>query len=414
MIRLEDKDDTLAALRELPPEVGLDQVAGMVAVFPLTPEPTNWLQNWSNHLNLLIMSASTLLLGLGLYLFTGQTPRTPTPPPAPSVEMTAPVGDTTPSVAPPALLAPPPLAQVPVPAKPAAPSAPAVPLPPLEPPPLLPYDPSLAPVEVADDQLPAPIPAAATTPGARQYPVKDYRKVEVLGNLNIIVEAGDFEVTAQGDDEVLERLSVKVDGERLLLYVQDKSETRTKKGLFGGTVTTTTSGSCGGDKLAITVRLPQLERAQVQGSGSIRIGDLQLAKGLDLRVQGSGGIKAEGAITTSDLTVSVQGSGKVECARITVAGHTDITVQGSGHAECRQVGSSARTSVSVQGSGRALVSGATEELLVSLKGSGQVQAQDLSARKSTVDLAGSGNVHVKESANLTVQSAGSGRVRTGN
>lgn len=410
-----EQADVLAPLRALPPEVDLDQVAHMVAVFPLTPEPTSWLSTLSNNLNILIMSASTLLLGLGLYLFGGNSQQAHTPPPTTPAEVIVERIDSTPAASPAAIMPNAPSATLTqVPPVPVAPAQVVEPPQPLVVPEPLPYDAVPGPVMVPDDWQPAPMPIGVFAANERSYPVKNFRAVEVLGNLNITLETGDFAVTAQGEEEVLARLNVKVDGDRLVLYVQDRAETKTKKGLFGGTVTKTVSGSYGGEKLNITVHMPALERAQVQGSGSIRVGDFKLAKALELRVQGSGSIKAKAALSTSDLTVSVQGSGRVECAQVSVAGHAKISVQGSGQAECRQVGSSGQTTISVQGSGRAQVSGATEELVVSLKGSGNVQAQELSAQKGTVDLAGSGNVYVKDAKNLTVQSAGSGKVRSGN
>ncbi|HNK42962.1 MAG TPA: hypothetical protein PL002_17370, partial [Flavobacteriales bacterium] len=82
MNRAEEEQAVLAPLRELPPEVSLEQVRDMVAAFPLGMGAVAWLiHTLKFNLNTLLMtSIGTLLLGTGLYLFSGSTPAaTPVP-----------------------------------------------------------------------------------------------------------------------------------------------------------------------------------------------------------------------------------------------------------------------------------------------------------------------------------------------
>jgi hypothetical protein len=64
----------------------------------------------------------------------------------------------------------------------------------------------------------------------------------------------------------------------------------------------------------------------------------------------------------------------------------------------------------VDGSGTIRASGRVDELAGSLDGSGALALGDLTARSATVDLAGSGDVHVAPRRTLTATVKGSGRV----
>lgn len=389
-----EQADLLAPLRALPAEVDLDQVAHMVAVFPPTPGPASWLSTLSNNLNILLMTASTLLISLGLYFFTGHAQTASAPPHTPPVEVIVPVADT-PRTAPVEAIAPMPTIVPPMPAPPtpvmvtevvphdvvvpddlvAAPSTPLIPLAPNTP-------------------LPVIDTTTAAKPGERTYAMSNFRGVEVVGSVHMTVEAGDFAVAAVADEDVLERLVVKVEGGVLTVHVNSQVITSTsRKRLFGGTVTKVngTSSSCG--PVSIHVRMPELEQAKVQGSGSITFGSFSTGKELALSVLGSGRVVSDAPVSARDLAVSVQGSGFVECRQVNVEG---------------------KTTVSVKGSGRAELAGETGTMVLDLQGSGSIHATEFSARKSAINLAGSGQIHVRTAPEQTVQSAGSGKVHTRN
>ncbi|MEO5585442.1 MAG: hypothetical protein ABIQ75_08310, partial [Flavobacteriales bacterium] len=92
----EDNDQALALLRDLPVEVSLEQVAHMVAAFPLAAGATGWLASLKTHLNtILIMTIGTLIIATATYFAaTGTTDAQITPDTrTPEIQALAPVGE---------------------------------------------------------------------------------------------------------------------------------------------------------------------------------------------------------------------------------------------------------------------------------------------------------------------------------
>jgi len=386
MTRPEDNKDTLAALREVPTEVSLEQVSHMVAAFPLAVGAMAWLiSTLKFNLNTILMTSSaTLIVGTSAYILSTATPAETTkamdmPTPA-VVEMVAELPEPEPAV----------VFELP----PAKPNPPA---PKKEPTPN--EDPSLAcspfsftlkddeeettvtvsvdkdfKVTASTSTIEADKRAPAQT-GQRSFDLRGFTGVAIMGSANVLVEEGEFSVVADGDQDVLDRLELTTEGNML------------KVGFARSRGNITTRG-----RSDIRIRMPRVEELVIMGSGNISAGSFAKASDLKLMVMGSGGITFNGIKDAQELEVIVEGSGDVSCQQMNIRGKTSIIVQGSGDAQ---------------------VGGSTDHIEVIVQGSGDVHATNLKAKNGgRVIVSGSGDAHVYSDGNLELITTGSGRVHT--
>lgn len=190
------------------------------------------------------------------------------------------------------------------------------------------------------------------TGSQRSYAATGFQRIGLSGPDSAIVQIGPaFSVRAEGDPEVLDRLEVKLKGDRLSIG---------RKRDWTGT-------SRGSARFIITA--PRLTGVGVAGSGDMRIDRVQVET-FKASVAGSGNL-AIGAVQAQLLDASVAGSG-------------DLTT-----------------------------GGAAERLEVSIAGSGNVEAPGLVARSAKVSIAGSGRVLARVNGDAKVSIAGSGAVDLG-
>jgi len=139
------------------------------------------------------------------------------------------------------------------------------------------------------------------------------------------------------------------------------------------------------EALRVTAATPQLGRAEIQGSGDIRIEDLS-GPSFVASISGSGDLRLERA-KLGRLEASIAGSGDVwlsgqaDSARYAIAGSGDLH---AGDLAGKDV------SVSISGSGDALVQ-ATASLDASIAGSGDIRYRGNPTRVSR-SIAGSGSI----------------------
>lgn len=207
---------------------------------------------------------------------------------------------------------------------------------------------------------------------SRNYPVGNFREVEVGGSFDVDVRTGaQPSVRAEGSEKLIERLTVEVKGDRLLIH------TKRNKGWFGG------SYSFGKGRIHITV--PALSAASLAGSGEMRIDKVE-GSSFAGQVAGSGDLYVA-AVKVDALKLGIAGSGKVEAAGR--AGRAEYEIAGSG--DVRAAGLDA------------------QDVGVSIAGSGNVRGH--ATRSARVEIAGSGDVEIKGGAKCTVSKAGVGNVR---
>lgn len=266
--------------------------------------------------------------------------------PAGSIEMTTP--------------APPPAPAVP-PARPAAPAP--VPAPAQTPPT----------AEAAPPAWPTDPPKAAIN--ERAYDLRDFNAVLSIVNVHVSVEEGPWSVSANGDSEQMERLDMKVENGALRINVrQDKPVLRSRN--MG--------------KVNVVVRMPQVARLELYGSGRIRAGELGAARQLAVSVLGWGDIDLMGVKAVDELTLLVQGSGDINCLSAVVSGRTTATVMGSGDIKA---------------------GGSTGSLEVLIQGSGDVDLTAMRAQSGKVTILGSGDASVHCTGTLERLIMGSGTLR---
>jgi hypothetical protein len=213
------------------------------------------------------------------------------------------------------------------------------------------------------------------TATARNYQVEDFHKIVLRGPHDVTVTVGGAaSVRAEGDSEAIEKLEIRVENGRLIIGGKSK-----KDGWF--------NHSDGRHKARITVTVPSLAAASVEGSGDIRVDKVQ-------------GDQFEGEIA---------GSGDLEIGDVRVK-RTEFSIAGSGGIRAKGVTDSSE--VSIAGSGDIDVSGLQARTAeISIAGSGGVRAN--ASETADVDIMGSGDVTMTGSAKCSVSKMGSGNVTCG-
>jgi len=203
----------------------------------------------------------------------------------------------------------------------------------------------------------------------RTYDVRDFSTVKLAGSDDVDVRVGgSFSVRAEGDPQVLDRITVTRDGDRL-------------------TISRRRSSSWQGGKARVFVTLPRLTAASLDGSGDLAIDQVR-GGGFDARLAGSGNLRIA-QVAADSLALSLAGSGNIATSGQT--GQLSLNLAGSGNVDAT-----------------ALVA---REAAIKSAGSGSIRATVRGP--ATVSLVGSGDVDLGGGARCTVRKAGSGTVRCG-
>ncbi len=192
----------------------------------------------------------------------------------------------------------------------------------------------------------------------REYEVHDFDAIELRWAGDLVVEQGGGErVAAEGDAEVLEKLSVRVDDRRLILEMGQDWFERFMEGLR----------SMGRQPLTFHVGVATLERLAISGRGNVRCDSLT-ADALDLSVSGRGNVRIHD-LQARELHVRIAGRGEVD------------------------------------------IGGRAEEARLDIAGSGEVELAALEAARAEVRISGHGECELRVSDDLDVSISGFGRVR---
>jgi len=201
----------------------------------------------------------------------------------------------------------------------------------------------------------------------RTYDVRDFTAVKLAGSDDVDVRVGgNFSVRAEGDPEILAKLTISRDGDRLVV---------SRRG----------SGSRGNAHIYVT--LPTLTAAALDGSGDLAVDQIR-ADEFDAKLAGSGNLRLA-KVATGSLNLSLGGSGNIVTAGQT--GQLSLNLAGSGNIDAT-----------------ALVA---REAAIKSAGSGNIRASVRGA--ASVFLVGSGDVDLGPGARCTVRKLGSGAVRCG-
>jgi putative autotransporter adhesin-like protein len=209
---------------------------------------------------------------------------------------------------------------------------------------------------------------------SRSYKVGDFQKLEVAGPYDVEVRTGAQPgVSARGSQKLLERTTVEVKGDKLVIHPEQR------KGWFH-------MGWSSHGNAHFIVTVPQLRAATIAGSGGIKVdqvrgdsfegtvagsGDLDVASAdvqwLKLTIAGSGAAKAGGG-KAQNAEYEIAGSGDVDAGAVQ-AQQAKVSIAGSGSIKARATGTA---DVSIMGSGDVDVTGGAK-CSVSKAGSGNVR-----------------------------------------
>lgn len=201
----------------------------------------------------------------------------------------------------------------------------------------------------------------------RTYAVRDFTAVKLAGSDDIDVRVGgSFSVRAEGDPQILAKLTISRDGDRLI-------------------VSRRWSGTRGNARVYVT--LPKLTAASLDGSGDLTIDQVR-GGGFDARLAGSGNLRIA-QVAADSLALSLAGSGNIATSGQT--GQLSLNLAGSGNVDATGL--------------------VAREAAIKSAGSGNIRATVRGP--ATVSLVGSGDVDLGGGARCTVRKAGSGTVRCG-
>jgi len=183
---------------------------------------------------------------------------------------------------------------------------------------------------------------------SRQYDLSDFKDVEIKGKGDLFIEQDDdFGVKVVAEDNILDPLNPRVEGDKLIIG--------DKKLFFYNT-----------KPIKIYVSMPDVDT---------------------IRVSGSGDIKSQEQIKTKELN-------------IIVAGASDINM----NLDVEKLGTK------ISGSADAYYKGKVIEHDIGISGSGDIEAFDLTSERTDITISGLGDVEVDASSGLNIQISGSGTV----
>ena len=187
------------------------------------------------------------------------------------------------------------------------------------------------------------------------FEVSNFTAIEasVVANIHITQSAGTA-VTAEGSEELLNRLEVRIEGDRLILDMEDEGFWKR----FGRNA----------GKLTIRIATPTLTKIDFEGVGNIHV---------------------DGTFNTPQLEINSEGVGNLIANSL----------------ECEFV------KISSEGVGNTTVGGKTNKVEIHSEGVGNVEADRLIAREAVVSSQGVGNVSCYASDFLSIRSQGVGNVQ---
>lgn len=205
----------------------------------------------------------------------------------------------------------------------------------------------------------------------RQWGVPSFVRLRVQAALDVRVTSGPPRARASGDPRLLERLSVEVNGDTLVVRLTAGDR----------------AGLAGAGPVTVAISTPRLESIQLTAPGRVSAAALT-GERVSLGVTGTGAASVE-AVTARALDASVIGAGTITLAGR--AGAVRLTANGPGLMDAGAL--------------------TADEVTILLDGAGEVRADARYAARVTST--GLGTVAVSGNAKCTVRAAVGGNVRCG-
>jgi len=195
-----------------------------------------------------------------------------------------------------------------------------------------------------------------------------FSRVDLRGDADVSIVAGRARsVTVRGDDNLIDRVKTKVEGDTLVI------STRSYRSEIG---------------MSVEIGAPALNGVELGGSGAIDVHKLSGAS-FSADLSGSGDLEIDGKV--DELELDISGSGETWLDNISA---NDIRL-------------------GIGGSGDISASGTTDSLELDIPGSGEAQLDHLAALTAQVDISGSGDVSLRATTSLKASISGSGDISYG-
>jgi hypothetical protein len=193
--------------------------------------------------------------------------------------------------------------------------------------------------------------ATAASAAVRDFRIGGFDKVDLAAAATVQIRSGGaFAVRADGDDDLIRRLDVRVrQGTLVIAWLPDQAPHNMRN-----------------QRLNITVTMPRVAGASVSGAGTIGV-DRADAPSFAGRVGGAGTLRI-GMLKVGQASLDVSGTGSLEAA------------------------------------------GTADRLVMHLTGVGSIKAGTLTARAGLIDMSGTGSVTARVNGPVEVKLSGLGSV----
>jgi len=203
---------------------------------------------------------------------------------------------------------------------------------------------------------------------SQQYDYTDFDEIELEGCFDVVVNQGDaYVVEVVGHENIIDFMDISKSGDKLKLDLQ--------------------RGNFQDFDLTVYVTLPNVEKIDLSGAGTITLEGFVADDTIELSVSGSGEIRSTDVVVAEKLTFDISGSGAVDF-----------------DADCK------RLETEISGSGDVSLRGYADRQDIEISGSGAFDCFDLISLDTDVTISGAGDCSVNVSESLDVTISGLGNV----
>lgn len=241
--------------------------------------------------------------------------------------------------------------------------------------------------------------AQANPKNSEDRHLNGFTKIEQSGSIKInYYQSKTFKVVAHCDEGDIKEIKTRVDGNKLVVYIEGKKESH-----LGGLIKV--NGMTTVKNAYVDVYSPTIEKYNGAGSGSFTAKTDLNIENIVFQLSGSGKIKI-GNATCTNMDINLAGSGNVSVGKAKVNGKQAISLSGSGNVNVNATCYEAN--ISLAGSGDIVYNGSNKNTSVSIAGSGSVTGEVFtdSFHGTTT---GSGRINMNGKAgNIKTSKTGSG------
>ena len=246
----------------------------------------------------------------------------------------------------------------------------------------------------------------------KEIPIETFEGIKLIGAPATVIyrQSDKVECSVSGVESILEVLTVKVEGNSLVIITPNNISIKEKS------------------ELTVNVSSPLLTDVLITGPGDVILENpLKSEKDLSLLIVGTGDIKGK-AGTCRNLKVQVNGTGditfpnlKSESAKVIVSGTGDIQlpnlqcssasviVTGTGDLELPKLQSQS-VKATVCGTGNIILDGQTVEAKYEVAGTGDIDAVGLKAANVSAAAVGQGDISCRATQKLRARTSGMGKI----